>query len=89
MNKQEFYEGIKKIELAYNTKFGKEKLAEWFEALKDMDYNSYINRIQELKKTSKYIPNIAEIRDEQNKKTYANYDQREYKEKDFSYLYAN
>lgn len=89
MNKQEFYVGVQKLERAYNTKFDKEKLTDWFNALKDMDYETYINRIENLKKTNKFMPNIAEIRDENNKKQYVNYDQREYTDIDFSKLYAN
>ena len=89
MNKQEFYEGIKKIENAYNTKFEKDKLTLWYSKLNQMEYNEYLDRIDELITTKKYIPNIAEILDEQPKNTYTNYDQRDYKDIDFDSLYAN
>lgn len=89
MNKQEFYEGIKKIENAYNTKFERDKLNLWYSKLKEMEYQEYIDRIDELITTKKYIPNIAEILDEQPKCTYTNYDQRDYKNIDFDSLYAN
>lgn len=89
MNKKEFYEGIKKIESAYNTKFDREKLIDWFESLKDISAERYLARIDELKKTKQYIPNIAEIRNESARKQYANYEQREYTDIDFDSLYAN
>lgn len=89
MNKKEFMNGIQKLESAYNTNFDKEKLTDWYEALKDIDYTTYINRIEYLKKTSKYMPNIAEIRNESTRKKYANYDQRDYTDFDFNSLYAN
>lgn len=89
MNKQEFYEGIKKIEDAYNTKFERDKLSFWYSKLSEMEYQEYIDKIEELITTKKYIPNIAEILDKQPKCTYTNYDQRNYKDIDFDSLYAN
>lgn len=89
MNKQEFYEGIKKIEDAYNTKFERDKLSLWYSKLNEMEYQEYIDKIEELITTKKYIPNIAEILDKQTKCTYTNYDQRDYKDIDFDSLYAN
>ena len=70
MNKQEFYEGIKKIDDAYNTKFERDKLSLWYSKLNEMEYQEYIDKIEELITTKKYIPNIAEILDKQPKCTY-------------------
>ncbi len=89
MNKQEFYEGIKKIENAYNTKFERDKLNLWYSKLNEMEYKEYLERIDELITTKKFIPNIAEILDEQPRFGYTNYDQRDYKDIDFDSLYAN
>jgi hypothetical protein len=89
MNKQEFYEGIKKIENAYNTKFERDKLNLWYSKLKEMEYQEYLDKIDELITTKKYIPNIAEILEQQPKFAYQNYDQRDYKDIDFDSLYAN
>lgn len=89
MNKQEFYEGIKKIEDAYNTKFERDKLSLWYSKLNEMEYQEYIDKIEELITTKKYIPNIAEILDKQPKFSYTNYDQRDYKDIDFDSLYTN
>lgn len=86
MDKKEFLEGIDKLEYAYNTKFENEKLKIWYDALKDMNFNTYITRIDKLIKTNKYLPNIAEISD---KKTDLGYEQRDYTGYDFNKLYAN
>ena len=89
MNRQEFAKGIKAIELGYNTRFDEEKLEFWFRQLKDMEAEDYFNNIKELMITSEYIPNIAQIRGEEKKTGYQNYEQRSYKEIDFDSLYAN
>ena len=89
MNKQEFVKGINKLEMAYNQKFTKEKLQLWYEKLCNMNDNKFIGRINDLIKTNKYLPNIAEILDCGSSKQYANYDQREYGSIYFDQLYAN
>ena len=88
MNTEEFLKGITKLELAYNQKFSKDKLNLWYQKLKSMNYKEYISRIDELIEINNYMPNIAEILNK-NKRQYANYDQREYVDIDFSKLYAN
>lgn len=89
MTKLEFLNGIEKIESAYNTKFDNNKLKDWYFSLNDIDYNRYICRIEELRKTSKYIPSIADIRNEDNFFGYKNYDQRNPEDIDFNSFYAN
>ena len=88
MNIEEFLNGITKLELAYNQKFSKEKLDLWYQKLRNMNYQEYISRIEELIEVNNYMPNIAEISNK-NKKQFLNYDQREYTDIDFSKLYAN
>lgn len=88
MNKNEFLKGIEKLEFAYNQTFSKEKLVLWYEKLEGMDYQEYIDRIDSLIETNKFLPNIAEILNIP-KHNYANYDQRNYKDIDFESLYAN
>lgn len=88
MNIEEFLKGITKLELAYNQKFSKEKLDLWYQKLRNMNYQEYISRIEELIEVDNYMPNIAEILNK-NKKQFLNYDQREYTDIDFSKLYAN
>lgn len=84
MDKKQFLQGIEKIQLAYNITFNSEKLKLWYENLKNMDYEKYINRVEELIKTSKYVPNIAEILN--NEKGYSG---RDYSNFNFDTLYAN
>ena len=64
MNINEFMEGIHIIQDVYHQKFSKEQLNEYFEGLKDMNKNKYIANIRMHIKTNKFIPNIAQIRNE-------------------------
>lgn len=89
MNTNKFMEGIHIIQNNYHKILSKEELEMYYEGLKDMNGEDYINNIKKHIKTSKYMPNIAEIRNESTRKKYANYDQRDYTEKDFNNLYAN
>ena len=84
MDKKQFLFFFEKIQLAYNITFNSEKLKLWYENLKNMDYEKYINRVEELIKTSKYVPNIAEILN--NEKGYSG---RDYSNFNFDTLYAN
>lgn len=88
MDKAEFLKGIQKIELAYSTKFTKEKLGFWYSKLKHMDPNRYLERIDKLISTNNYIPNIAEIIG-QTSRAFVDYEQRELSNIDFNSLYAN
>lgn len=87
MNKAEFMEGIHILQDNYNQKFSTEKLRLYYENLKEMKKETYINNINELIKTNKFMPNIAEILNK--KELLGNYDQRDYSDFDFSCLYAN
>ena len=90
MNKTEFMEGIHRLQEAYNTKFDTEKLKFWYENLKDMNKEEYLKNVDFQIKSNQFIPNIAQIRNEEsNKFAYANYNQRYYKDIDFESLYAN
>ena len=89
MNKTEFMEGIHILQNNYNQKFSTEKLRLYYEHLKDMDKQEYLDNIDKLLNTNEFIPNIAQIRGEENRKAYQNYDQRDYKDIDFDSLYAN
>lgn len=87
MNKIEFMEGIHILQDNYNQKFSAEKLKLYYENLKNMNHKKYINKINELIKTNKFIPNIAEILDK--KQALSDFEQRDYSDFDFSTLYAN
>lgn len=87
MNKNEFMEGIHILQNNYNQKFSTEKLRLYYENLKEMKKETYINNINELIKTNKFMPNIAEILN--RKELLGNYEQRDYSDFDFNCLYAN
>ena len=88
MNKQEFAKGIKILELTYNQKFDEEKRDFWYRQLQDLDAERFFNNIKQLIKTSTFMPNIAQIRNEQ-KPQFINYEQRDYSNMDFNQFYAN
>lgn len=88
MNKQEFAKGIKVLELTYNQKFDEEKRDFWYRQLKDLEAERYFNNIKDIVKTSTFMPNIAQIRNETSR-AFANYEQRELTDIDFNSLYAN
>lgn len=89
MNKTEFMEGIHILQNNYNQKFSTEKLRLYYEHLQDMDKQEYLDNIDKLLNTNEFVPNIAQIRGEENRRAYQNYDQRDYKDIDFDSLYAN
>lgn len=91
LTKNEFMEGIHKIQNAYNVKFDIEKLRFWYENLKDLPKDKYLKNIEEQIKINPFIPNIAQIRNEKtvNRKQFSNYEQREYTDIDFRKLYTN
>lgn len=89
MNKSEFMEGIHILQNNYNQKFSTEKLRLYYDHLKDMDKNEYLKNIDELLDTNEFVPNIAQIRGEEKKTGYQNYEQRSYKDINFDSLYAN
>ena len=88
MNKKEFAEGIKILELSYNQKFDEEKLILWYNELQDMNYNKFINNIKNLCKNNTFMPNIAQIRGEIPSKQYNNFEQRDYSGVDFNKLFG-
>lgn len=87
MNKTEFLKGIQKIELAYNTKFTRDKLNIWYDKLNKMDATQYLERIDKLI-MNKFMPNIGEILG-QDSRAFADYEQRELTDIDYDSLYAN
>lgn len=87
MVKDEFIEGVKKIQNAYNTTFNVEKLQLWWNKLQFMNGKAFLDKVDKLIVTNKYIPNLAEIIDDSSLST--NYDQRNYKDSDFEKFYIN
>ena len=62
MNKQEFYNNMKKIEIAYNKKFNKDELDLWFKEFLTTDIKEFEKAVNKTIKELIYTPNIADIR---------------------------
>lgn len=88
MNKVEFMQGIHILQDNYNRKLTGTQLKLFYENLKDMNKDKYISNIKEYIKTNSFMPTISQIRNEQRKQ-FANYEQRNYSNLDFSKFYAN
>lgn len=89
MTKDEFKQGIHIIQQNYNTKFKPEKSRLYFENLKDISFDVYMSNIEKHIKTSTFIPNIAQLRGNEQRKEFSNYVQRDYENIDFNQFYAN
>ena len=87
MNKTDFMEGIHILQNAYNQKFSADKLRVYYEALKDMKKEQYINNIKQQIKLNTFMPNVAQIKNEKQK--LSGFEPRDYSNFDFSTLYAN
>ncbi len=89
MSIDDFMEGMHILQDNYNQKFNKAKLKLFYENLKDMPKDRYLKNIKDIIKTSQFVPSIAQIRNEAPSKLYSNYEQRDYRDFDFSKIYAN
>lgn len=87
MSKEEFMKGIHILQDAYNQKFSTDKLKLWYENLKEINANTYLDRINQLIKVKDFMPNIAEILNKN--KVIDNFEQRAYNNYDFKNLYTN
>ena len=88
MDKTDFMEGIHILQNNYNKTLSTEQLKLYYEHLKDLSKNRFIDNVKQAIKTNPFMPNIAQLRNEQNK-NYTNYEQRDYSDKDLSKYYAN
>lgn len=88
MNIDEFMEGIHIMQDNYHQKLSKEQLRLFYENLKDMPKDRYIENIKKHIKSNSFMPNIAQIRNE-SKRQFSNHEQREYADIDFNQFYAN
>lgn len=90
MSIDDFMEGVHILQDNYHKKLTTEQLRLFYEHLKDMDKKEYLKNIEIQIDSNPFMPNIAQIRNEQiSKYAYANYEQRDYKDIDFDSLYAN
>ena len=88
MDKGEFMNGIHLLQNNYNKKLTTEQLKLYYENLKDMDKDEFINNIMQQIKVNPFMPNVAQIRNKQSN-NYSNYEQRYYNDIDFEQFYAN
>lgn len=87
MDKMEFMEGIHILQNNYNNKYTTQQLKLFYENLKDMPKEKYIENIKKIIKTNEYMPNIAQIRREFKKENA--YQQRDYSSLDWNKFYSN
>lgn len=62
MNKQEFYEDIQKIQIAYSKEFNKDELRLWFKEFMTVDKAEFEKAIDKTIKEIKFTPKIADVR---------------------------
>ena len=88
LTKDEFMEGIHILQNNYHKNLTTEQLKLFYENLKYMSKDRYIASVKQHIKNNQFMPNIAQLRGE-NKTVYANYEQRNYNNFDFSKIFAN
>lgn len=84
MNVSDFSKQIKKIEVAYNKKFDKDKTIMWFQEFQNIPAEEFEKVIDQIIKTNKFTPKIANIKAKISENTY-----RYYSEDPRRYLYKN
>lgn len=84
MNISDFTKQIKKIEVAYNKKFDKDKTIMWFQEFQNIPAEEFEKVIDQIIKTNKFTPKIADIKAKISENIY-----RYYSEDPYRYLYKN
>lgn len=84
MDKEEFKEEIGKLQVAYNKFFTQEEKRMWFKEFKNISKEEFKKVIDEIIKTNKFIPKIADIKAKISENTY-----RYYADDPYAYLYKN
>nr|DAT49488.1 MAG TPA: Loader and inhibitor of phage G40P [Bacteriophage sp.] len=84
MNVSDFSKQIKKIEVAYNKKFDKDETIMWFQEFQNIPAEEFEKVIDQIIKTNKFTPKIADIKAKISENTY-----RYYSEDPYRYLYKN
>lgn len=84
MNVSDFSKQIKKIEVTYNKKFDKDETIMWFQEFQNIPAEEFEKVIDQIIKTNKFTPKIADIKAKISENTY-----RYYSEDPYRYLYKN
>ena len=66
MNKSEFLEGINMLQDNYQKTFSKSQLKLFFDNLKDLSKEKFIDNVKHNINTKKFMPTIAQLRNEKN-----------------------
>ena len=61
MTKEDFIKGIKFLELSYGKDFTEEQIEVWYQMLGEYSVEQFSKATQDLVKTEKYMPSIADI----------------------------
>lgn len=73
MNKDEFKRQISKIQTAYNKIFTKEEMTVWYEEFKNISAKEFGKAVDQIIKTNKFTPKIADIKAKISENTYRYY----------------
>lgn len=84
MNISEFSKEIKKIETAYNKEFNKDETIMWFQEFQNISAEEFGKAVNQIIKTNKFTPKIADIKAKISENTY-----RYYSEDPYRHLYKN
>lgn len=84
MNISDFTKQIKKIEVAYNKKFDKDETIMWFKEFQNIQVKEFKEAIDQIIKTNKFTPKIADVKAKISENTY-----RYYSEDPYRHLYKN
>ena len=66
MNKEQFVKAMTYLAIAYDKEFNQEQLNVWYEFFKNDDFNVLRQAIKSVILKSKYLPSIAELKEEIN-----------------------
>lgn len=84
MNKEEFKNQLGKLQVAYNKKFTQEEARMWFQEFQNVSADEFERAIDQIIKTNKFAPKIADIKAKISENTY-----RYYADDPYAYLYKN
>ena len=79
MNISDFTKQIKKIEVAYNKKFDKDETIMWFQEFQNIPVDEFEKAIDQIIKTNKFTPRIADIKAKISENTYRYYSEDPYR----------
>lgn len=73
MNKEDFKRQLGKIQVAYNKKFTQEEARMWFQEFQNIPAEEFGKTVDQIIKTNKFTPKIADIKAKISENTYRYY----------------